>query len=199
MKLNFKQLLKDTYQLMDPRRIAGFFKDLQPKPVKEVMSYLFLLGLFTFIGYTLRYGFFSEPNYLGISLRISFLYYLIGIYVPTGVISIFAMSYFLHLAGEKLVKRAIGREEAMNLIGYAAIPSLIGGFFGIFLETQILHILLIGYSIYLLYTAMKIKFGFNFSLRALIFVIASGFIFSMIFFLLGAFLLRIPGQYYGVG
>jgi len=199
MKLDFKQLFKDVYRLMDPRNITGFFKELPSKPVKEVLYYLLFLSLFTFVGYTLRYGFFSEPKYLEIALKISLLYSLVGIYVPTGVISILAMSYLFRLEGKKLVKRRVSQEEALSIVGYASIPGLIGGALGILMETQILHILLIGYSIYLLTAGIKIRFGFKFALRAFIFVIFSGFICSMILFLLGAALLGIPGQYYGIG
>lgn len=199
MKLDFKQLFEDIYRLMDPRNIGDFFEKLPIKPVKEVLYYLLFLSLFTLVGYTLRYGFFSEPKYLEIALKISLLYSLVGIYVPTGVISLLVMSYLFQLEGKKLVKREVSQGEALSIIGYASIPGLVGGFFGILMETQILHILLIGYSIYLLYAGIKIRFGFKFALRAFIFVIFSGFICSMLLFILGAILLGIPGQYYGVG
>lgn len=198
MELKFKELIRDIYTLMDPRNIEGFFRNLKLKPVNEMLSYLFILGLFTFLGYFLRHTFFLPPKYPLIAMKLSFLYYFIGVYVPTGIFSIFIMAYILHSLGGKLVKREVSKEESVSLLGYSAIPELIGGFFGILLETWVLHVLLMVYSIYLLYVGMKVRFGFKLSIRCFIFVITSGFIVSMLLFVIGAALLGIPRQYYGV-
>lgn len=192
-----KEFLQNIYNLMDPRRTENFFENLKLQPMKKVFYYLAILGLFTVIGYFLRYSLFP-PKYPEIGLKIAFLFYLIGIYAPTGIISILAMSSAFTLAGKKVVKREVKKEEAISIIGYSFMPELIGGFFGILIETWVLHILLIVYSMYLLYKGIKVRFDPKISIRGFIFILASGFIFSTIFFILVAILLGIPRQYIGL-
>jgi hypothetical protein len=198
MELHFKELIKSIYRLVDPRTTENFFKELKFKQVKEMFIYLLILGLFTFFGYFFRYGFFSDPRYPEIAFKLSLIIYLIGYYIPTGIIPVFIMGYILHKLGSKLVGRGVKKEEAVSIIGYSTIPQLIGGFFGIILETWVLHILLMIYSIYLLYIGIKVRFGFGRSIKCFIFLVTSGFIVSMILFKLGVTILGIPGEYYGV-
>lgn len=200
MELHPKELVNDLCALLNPKTTEKFFRDVRIKPVDEMLTYLFVFGLFTFFGYFIRHLLFVDkvPPLLAFSVALP--YYLVGI-APTGIFSIFTMSYILYLFGEKIVKRTVSREEALTVIGYSLIPELVGGFFMIINETSVIYLLLIMYSVLLLYTGIKSRFGFRFSVRCFTFVLASGSIFSMIssrvihtIFIT----LNIPGAYYGL-
>ncbi|MEM4347779.1 MAG: YIP1 family protein [Candidatus Altiarchaeota archaeon] len=200
MELHPKELVNDLITLLNPKTTEKFFRNVRIKPVDEMLTYLLFFGLFTFFGYFLRHLLFVDkvPPFTAFSIALP--YYLIGI-VPSGVFSIFVMSYTLYLFGEKIVKRTVSREEALTVIGYSSIPELIGGFFMIISETHVLYLLLTMYSVLLLYIGIKSRFGFRFSVRCFAFVLISGFIFSMILFriVLAIFTaLNIPSAYYGL-
>lgn len=200
MELHPKELVNDLYALLNPKTTEKFFRDVRIKPVDEMLTYLLIFGLFTFFGYFLRHLLFVDKVHPLLAFSIALPYYLVGI-VPSGVFSIFAMSYLLYLFGEKIVKRTVSREEALTVIGYSSIPELVGGFFMIINETNVLYFLLVMYSVLLLYIGIKSRFGFRFSTICFAFVLTSGFIFSMIVsrIIITVFVaLKIPSAYYGL-
>lgn len=202
MELHFKELVKDLNTLLNPKTTDRFFRKVRIKPVNEMLVYLSIFGLFTFIGYFLRHTFFYDPKHPFIAIWIALPYSLIGNVIPTGVLSIYIMSYILHFFGEKIVARKVSHEEAMMVISYSAIPQLFGGFFGIIDETWVLYLLSIIYSVALLYIGIKSTFGFKFSVRCFVFTLVFGFICSLILskiiFTLLIVILKIPSEYYGL-
>ena len=198
MELHFKELINDLYVLLNPKTTDRFFRNVRIKPVNEMLMYLLMFGSLTLLGYFLRHSFFLDPKYPLIAIRIAFVYYLVGLVIPTGVLSIYLMSYVLHFFGEKIVARKVTHEESLMVIGYSAIPQLIGGVFGIFNDTWVLHLLTIVCSVILLYIGIKSTFGFRFSVRCFVFTLVSGFICSMILFTIFVAILGIPSEYYGL-
>ncbi len=193
---NIKELIKglisDIRLLIYPGKAEEFFKKLKIHSPRYMIKYILVSGIFLFLGYFLDYAFgmsvffgylagFTHPFYT--SIRKALTWYLVAVSIPI------VMGLSLNLFGEKLVKRKVGLDESIAIVAYSTVLGLVSGIFKSLLETWIIHILLIAYCLYLLYTAIRIRFGFEKAVSCFIFLVVVACIAVMIVFKFVAFIL----------
>ncbi len=152
---------------------------------------LFLLGLSVFLGYSIYSAYFSPVRYTILtSIKIGYVYWMVSVFVPAIAASV------LHSVGERLIGRVIGSEEANAVATYSMTPALMGGIFRLFIETTILHYLVMAYSIYILYVGIENRFGFDRTIHCFIVLMLTSSIAGMLLFQLSVIVLGIPAPYY---
>ena len=177
-------------KLFNIYRYEEFFETMESHSVKYMLSYLLVIGLFTLVGYYLNISEYAAST-CGSSdaLKSALMYYLTFVFVPI------ITGYCLHLFSRGLVGREVSKEEGVSLVGYIVTPILISGIFRILSNApqktvpgmlsflpllMFLHYACMAYSIYLLYAAIRVRYGFEKSLPAFMFLMIIVFIASMI-------------------
>lgn len=183
--------LVNLKQLTNPVNAERFFANLKIYPRKQMISHNIILGLFTLFGYLFGLGYYSSVKYsFTTSFKLAFLYYIVVVSIPL------ILGYLLHLFSEKLINKKVEANEGVTIASYSASIGLISGIFRIFTETWVLHIILVVYSIYLFYIAIKARFGFEKAISSFLFLLALTFIAAMILLKIGAVILGIQRFYY---
>ncbi len=186
-----KEDLNNLKQLISPNNAESFFANLKIYPGKQMTVHNLILGLFIFSGYFLGLGYYSPIKYSFVtSFKIAFLYYIVAVSIPT------ILGYLLHLFSEKLVNKKVKTDEGITIASYSAGIGLISGIFRTFTETWVLHIILMAYSIYLFYIAIKTRFGFEKAIFNFLFLMTLTFIAAMILLKIIAVILGIQNFYY---
>jgi hypothetical protein len=156
----------EVVQLLNPGYIEKVFKNIKPATMGSLRFYLVITALPIFFGYYAHMAYFqSNPYSTEISLKIAFRYYAIAIAIPI------VMAYVLYLFDTRLLKAKITQAEALALFSYAISPALLSGVFRIYIETWILHLLIVMYSIYLLYASLGIRYGYEKVIMPFIFLL----------------------------
>ncbi len=187
----FLATIVEVVQLLNPAYIEKVFKNIKPATLGSLRFYLILTGLPILFGYYAYLAYFqSNPYSIENSLKIAFKYYVIAISIPM------VMAYVLYLFDTRLLKAKITQAEALALFSYAISPALLSGIFRIYIETYILHILIIMYSIYLLYASLGIKYGYEKVIMPFIFLLLVVTVTSAALWLGITFALGIPQGYY---
>ncbi len=183
--------LIEVIKLINPANIDGVFKNLKPGSPGMLRAYLMTISILLFLGYFLfLFRFQTNPYSLDNSLKVAFRYYAIAVLLPM------SMSYMLYLFDTRLLKRKVTYSEALTLFTYALSPAILSGVFRTIPETWVLHLLIIMYSIYLVYAGMSARFGEEHITMPFIFLILAGVITSMIIYEILTVALMIPGGYY---
>jgi hypothetical protein len=183
--------LLEVLKLINPANIDGVFKNMKLGTPGMLHFYLVIAALPLFTGYfSYLYFFQSNPYSQDNSLKVAFRYYVICILLPI------TMAYALYLFDTRLLKRKVTYAEALTLFTYALSPAILGGGFRIIEQTFVLHILLIMYSIYLVYAGMSARFGEEHITLPFLFLILSGIIWGIIAFVIFTTVLGIPSGYY---
>jgi len=152
---------------------------------------LLLLGLFVFSAYFIHLAYLAPVKYSVItSIKLGYVYWMVSVFVPA------IMGSILHSSGEHLVGRAVSKEESSSIAVYSMSPALISGIFRLFIESIVLHYLILAYSIYLLYVGIKTRFGFGRAIHCFLVLMIASSIIGMLLFLLTVMLLGIPTLYY---
>ena len=192
--------IKSVLTLLSPSSIEPFFKDMKPGHVIYTPLYILIMGLFTFGGHFISYGhYLSFVNYSGMRYSYEMSIKLALVYYATAISIIFVMGFAFQLL-RFIDSRFQNKNE--TLMGGIAIAAnamsigIIGGIFKAIPQTAVVQMLLITYSIYILYTAIKARYGFEDSLSVFLFVLVIGSISGIIIFRLGVTILGIPTGYY---
>jgi hypothetical protein len=183
--------LFEVLKLINPANIDDVFKNMKIGTPGMLRFYLAIITIPLFLGYFLYLSTFqSSPYSQDDSMKVAFRYYVIAVLLPI------TMAYALYLFDTRLLKRKVTYAEGLALFTYALSPAILGGLFRIIGETFVLHILLIMYSIYLVYAGMSARFGEERITMAYLFLILSGMICGItIFVVLTAILGISPGKY----
>jgi len=155
-----KEEIGNLSKLLNPYKANEFFEKMELKPTGYMLKYLMFTGLFLFAGYLLniyyKAGFEAEIKCpLIASLESAFITYI------TLVLSPFIVGFFISLFGRSLVGRDIETNEAVSIIVYPMVIGLASGIFRAHIITIVLHYICIAYTVYLLYTAISARFGFE--------------------------------------
>ncbi len=186
-----KEDLSNLKQITNPNNAERFFANLKAYTAKQMISHNLILGLFVFFGYFLALGYYSSIKYsFETSFKLALLYYIVAVSIPL------VLGYLLHLFSRKLVNKDVGPDEGITIASYSVSIGLIGGIFRTFTETWALHILLMVYSIYLLYAAIKSRFGFERAIFNFLFLAILTSIVAMVILKIFAVVLGISGFYY---
>ena len=154
--------------------------------------YLVIITIPLFIGYFFYLSAFQNNNLYSQdnSMKVAFRYYVIGVLLPI------TMAYALYLFDTRLLKRKVTYAEGLTLFTYSLSPGILGGIFRIFNETFVLHILLIMYTIYLIFAGMSARFGEERITLPFLFLILTGMICGITVFVILTTILGIPPGYY---
>jgi hypothetical protein len=183
--------LFEVMKLINPANIDSVFKNMKNGTPGMLRSYLVIASIPLFLGYFLYlYTFQLNPYSQDNSLKVAFRYYIIAVLLPI------TMAYALYLFDTRLLKRKVTYAEALTLFTYALSPGILGGFFRIIDQTFVLHILLIMYTIYLVYAGMSARFGEDHITLAYLFLILFGIICGITVFVALTAILGIPQGYY---
>jgi hypothetical protein len=183
--------LFEVLKLLNPANIDSVFKNMTVGTPGMVRLYLIITSIPLLLGYFLYlYTFQDNPYSQDNSIKVAFRYYVICILLPI------TMAYALYLFDTRLLKRKVTYPEALTLFTYALSPGILGGFFRIIKETFILHILLIMYTIYLVYAGMSARFGEERITLAYLFLILTGIISGITVMVAITAILGIPQGYY---
>jgi len=160
----------NLFKLLNPSKANEFFEKMGVRPVGYMLNYLIVSGLFLFVGYSLnlyyKAGFEAEIKCpLIASIESAFITSI------TLILSTIISGFIISLFGKGLVGRDMEFNEAVSVIGYPMIFILISGIFRAHIMTIILHYMFIAYSMYLLYTAISARFGFERALVHFIFIL----------------------------
>jgi hypothetical protein len=140
---------------------SKFFEEMQTKPSGYMLRYLFIASIPFFVGYFLNLYFkagFPETEFkcseaaAAESAIIS---------VLTLVLTVPIASLFLSLISKNLLEKRVGSDEIATLIGYPIAVVLLSGILRAHVYTVFLHYGGIGYGVYLLYSGISIRFGFD--------------------------------------
>lgn len=189
-------------KLFNLYRYKEFFETMESHSVKYMLFYLLVIGLFTLTGYYLNISEYAAST-CGSSdaLKSALMYYFMFTFVPI------ITGYCFHLFGKGLVDSEISKEEGVSLMTYVATPLIVSGIFRIMANAHpktvpgllsflpllmFLHYACMAYSIYLLYAAIRVRYGFEKSLAAFMFLMIIVFIASMIIISLSRTILWFP-------
>ena len=171
------------FKLLNPSKANEFFGKMGVRSVGYMSNYLIVSGLFLFVGYSLnlyyKAGFAEIKCPLIASIESAF------ITCITLILSTIISGFIISLFGKGLVGRDMEPDEAVSVIGYPMIFILISGIFRAHIMTIILHYMFIAYSMYLLYTAISARFGFERALVHFIFILIIISLVVMILFWMG--------------
>jgi len=183
--------LFEVLKLLNPANIDNVFKNMKIGRPGMLRFYLVIITIPLFLGYFLYlYTFQLNPYSQDNSLKVAFRYYAIGVLLPI------TMAYALYLFDTRLLKRKVTYAEALTLFTYALSPGILGGLFRIINETFVLHILLIMYTIYLIFAGMSARFGEEHITLPFLFLILTGMICGITIFVALTVILGIPPGYY---
>lgn len=179
-----KEGIRNFFRLLDPYKASDFFKNMEIKPANYTLKYLAVAGLFLFAGYYLnlvyKMGFESESTCSpSSSAESAFITYISLIVIPLIAGSI------ISLFGKSLVGKDLETNEVVLIIGYPLSFIMVSGLFKVHVLTIILHYLGIGYGLYLLYTAINARFGFDKALIVFVFFVMVSSLMLMITFWFG--------------
>ncbi len=163
-----KEEINNLSKLLNPYKANDFLEKMEVKSVSYMFRYLIFMGLFLFAGYSLnlyyKTGFEAEIRCsLIASLESAFVTYIVLVF--SSVIAGYIISAF----GKSLVGRDIDANETVSVIGYPLAIILFSGIFRAHLMTIVLYYILIVYGVYLLYAAIRARFGFERSLICFMF------------------------------
>jgi hypothetical protein len=181
----------EVIKLINPANIDSVFANMKIGSKGMLYFYLILatmplaVGYFSYL-YAFQLNTYSWENSIKVALR----YYAIGLILPI------SMGYALYLFDMRLLKRKVTYAEALTLFTYALSPGILGGFFRIIEQTFVLHILLIMYTIYLIYAGMSARFGEEGITLPFLFIILTGIICSTAVFMVLTAIFGIPPGYY---
>ena len=157
--------LLDVISLINPASVGPVTKNMKTRPLWFSRLYLLTISLAIFLGYFVYFSAFKEgPLSLENSLKVSLRNYFIAALLPM------AMAYLLYLFDLRLVKVKVTHADALTLISYACSLGILGGIFRMlttrqFIDTWILHLIFLMYSIYLLYALLAARFGFGIAIK----------------------------------
>lgn len=183
----------DVLKLVNPAKLVDedVFKNMRISPKGMLYIYLMAINIPLAVGYFVYLVHFQlNPYSVDNSLKVAARYYLIGLVLPI------SMSYALYLFDTRLLRRKIPYAEALTLFTLALSPGILSGFFRIIDQTFVLHILLMMYSIYLVYAGMSLRFGEERITLTFLFLISTGIICSIITFVAFSAAAGIPNGYY---
>ena len=185
--------LFEVLKLLNPANIDNVFKNMKIGRPGMLRLYLVIITIPLFLGYFFYLSIFQNTGSLysqDNSLKVAFRYYAIGVLLPI------TMAYALYLFDTRLLKRKVTYAEALTLFTYALSPGILGGLFRIINETFVLHILLIMYTIYLIFAGMSARFGEEHITLPFLFLILTGMICGITIFVILTTILGIPPGYY---
>ena len=187
----FISTLGDLLKLY-PGNLDPFFSNLKPKSVGFLRLYLVVIGIPLLLGYYLYFRYQTNIYSPDMSLKLAFVYYLVGVSMPL------IISYILYLFDVRLVRRKVGYPEALTICAYVFSLALLSGILRMYGETWVLHLLAIAYSICLVYAALGARFGYEKVIQPFLFLMFSGGLVAILLFTLMVFLLQIPPEYHGL-
>jgi hypothetical protein len=182
----------EVLKLLNPANIDSVFKNMKIGTPGMLRFYLFVTTIPLFLGYYFYLSMFQNINLYSQddSIKVAFRYYVVSILLPI------TMAYALYLFDTRLLKRKVSYAEALTLFTYALSPGILGGVFRIIGETFVLHILLIMYTIYLIFAGMSARYGEERITLPFLFLILFGMICAITVFVILTALLGIsPGKY----
>ncbi len=183
--------LIEVIKLINPANIDGVFKNMKVGTVGMLFTYLAIINIPLFLGYYLYLLYFQQHPYATWdAVKVAARYYLIGLLMPL------SMAYVLYLFDVRLLKRKVTHAEALTLFAYALSPGILGGAFRVIDQTFILHLLLIMYSIYLVYAGMSARFGEEHITMPFIFLILVGIMVAIAIHMSFTAIAGIPQGYY---
>lgn len=178
--------------MINPNNVEQVFKNMKPLPVGFLRLYLILIASPLFLGYYLYYANFQLITWsTETSFKVALRYYLLGVLTPM------VMGYLLYLFDQRLLKQKIPHDEALTLMCYALTPAILSGVFRVSANTWILHLILMMYSVYLLYCGLETRYGEEKNvLLPFLFLMFSGIVFFLITLMILTTVLGIPPEYY---
>lgn len=189
---DFLYTLLDLVKLINPANIETIFRNLKPRSVKLLRLYMVILIIPLFIGYFTYFNVFQEQRYsFEDSFKLALRNYVIVFIV------ILTAPYVFYLFDVRLVGRKVTYAEALTIFIYAFGNGIIGGIFRISNYTWVLHLLLIVYSIYLLYAGLGARFGYEKSRLPFLFLILLCLCMGTALYLLLNLILAVPYGYTG--
>jgi hypothetical protein len=140
---------------------SKFFEEMQTKSSSYMMRYLFIASIPLFVGYFLNLYFkagFPETEFkcseaAAVESAI--------ISVLTLVLTVPTASLLLSLISKNLFEKRVGADEIATLIGYPMAIVLLSGILRAHVYTVFLHYGGIGYGVYLLYSGISVRYGFD--------------------------------------
>ena len=187
----FLQTIVKVIKLLNPSYIEQVFKNIKPASLGSLRFYLAITALPVFFGYYAHMAYFQDNPYsIENSIKIAFRYYAMAIIVPM------VMAYVLYLFNTRLLKAKITHAEALTLFAYAISPGLLSGIFRVYMETWILHLLIVMYSVYLLYASLGVRYGYEKVIMPYIFLALIGSITAIALQVALTLALGIPQTYF---
>lgn len=179
-----KEGINNFFRLLNPYGVNDFFEKMEIKSANYTLKYLAVVGLFFFAGHYLnlvyKIGFESESTCSpSSSAESAFVTYISLIIMPVIAGSI------LSLFGKSLVGRDLETNEIVSIIGHPVSIIMFSGIFKAHVLTIILHYFGIGYGLYLLYSAVNARFGFDKALIVFVFFVVVTSLMLMIVFWFG--------------
>jgi hypothetical protein len=183
--------LFEVLKLINPANIDSVFKNMKIGTPGMLRFYIVIATVPLALGYFFYLYYFQlNPYSLENSAKVALRYYAIGVLLPI------TMAYALYLFDTRLLKRKVTYAEALTLFTYALSSGILGGFFRIIRETFVLHILLIMYTIYLIFAGMSARYGEEHITLPFLFLILTGIICGITVFVVLTALMGIPQGYY---
>jgi len=183
--------LFEVLKLINPANIDSVFKNIKIGTPWMLSLYILIVTVPLALGYFFYLYYFQlNPYSLENSAKVALRYYALGVLLPM------SMAYALYLFDKRLLKRKVTYAEALTMFVYALSPGILGGIFRIFNETFVLHILLIMYTIYLIFAGMSARYGEERITLPFLFLILVGMICGITVFVVLTTIMGIPPGYY---
>lgn len=152
---------------------SRFFEEMQSKPSGYMLRYLFLAAIPLFLGYFLNLYYKAgfpvtefKCSEMAATESAIITALTLTLMVPTA-------SLLLSMISKNLLERKVSADEISTLIGYPVAVILLSGILRAHVYTVFLHYAGIGYAIYLLYTGISARYGFEKALmNFMVFVVA---------------------------
>ena len=149
-----KNVSKAKDIVFNPKGSLQKFKD-EPATMKDIIIYLAIVGIPTFLGYLLGYGFFwwgGVGGLIGYAFVIAIITYIMSI------VGIIVFGLILN-ALAKNFKTTENKMQALKLVSYAATPWLLLGIANIYPIVGLVSLLGGLYGLYILYLGIPILMG----------------------------------------
>jgi len=165
---------------------SKFFEEVQTKPLGYMIRYLFIAAVPFFIGYVLNL--YLKAGFPETEFKCSELAAIESalITILTLILTVPTASLLISLISKGLLEKRVSPSEISTLIGYPMAVVLLSGILRAHVYTVFLHYAGVGYALYLLYSGLSVKYGFDKALMNFIVFLVTIIIVLMI--VAGAFL-----------
>lgn len=138
-----------------------FFEEIETKPSGYMIKYLFIAAIPFIIGYVLNL--YLKAGFPETEFKCSQMAAIESAVITslTLVLTVPTASMLISLISKGLFERKVSQNEITTLIGYPMVIILLSGILRAHVYTVFIHYAGVGYALYLLYTGLCAKYGFD--------------------------------------